>query len=139
MVKASDPQSLDLGLGLDLKVSLALQVSLGSLAHSSPKVSCKSVSQLCLTLCDPMNYTVHGILQARILEWVAFPFSRGSSQPRDQTQGSNSGLPHCRQILYQLSHKGRPFDCADHNKLWKILKEMGIPDHLTCLLRNTYM
>ena len=35
-----------------------------------------------------MNYTVHGILQARILEWVAFPFSRGASQPRDQTQAS---------------------------------------------------
>ena len=33
-----------------------------------------------------MDYTVHGILQARILEWAAFPFSRGSSQPRDQTQ-----------------------------------------------------
>ena len=30
----------------------------------------------------------------------------------------------------------KPFDCVDHNKLWKILKEMGIPDHLTCLLRN---
>ena len=40
------------------------------------------VAQLCLTLCDPMNCTVHGILQARILEWVTFPFSRGSSQPR---------------------------------------------------------
>ena len=39
-------------------------------------------------LCDPVDYTVHGILQARILEWVAFPFSRGSSQPRDQTQVS---------------------------------------------------
>ena len=38
------------------------------------------------TLCDPMDYTVHGILQARILEWVAFPFSRGSSQLRDRTQ-----------------------------------------------------
>jgi len=35
-----------------------------------------------------MDYTVHGILQARILEWVAFPFSRGSSQPKDQTQVS---------------------------------------------------
>ena len=35
-----------------------------------------------------MYYTVHGILQARILEWVAFPFSRGSSQPRDQTRVS---------------------------------------------------
>ena len=41
------------------------------------------VVQSCLTLGDPMDYTVHGILQARILEWVAFPFSRDSSQPRD--------------------------------------------------------
>ena len=46
------------------------------------------VAQSCLTLCDPMDYTVHGILQARILEGVAFPFSRGSSQPRDATQVS---------------------------------------------------
>ena len=46
------------------------------------------VAQLCLTLWNPMDYTVYGILQARILEWVAFPFSRGSSQPRDQTQVS---------------------------------------------------
>ena len=37
------------------------------------------VAQLCLTLCDPMDYVVNGILQGRILEWVAFPFSRGSS------------------------------------------------------------
>ena len=46
------------------------------------------VAQSCPTLCDPMVYTVHGILQARILEWVAFPFSRRSSQPRDQSQVS---------------------------------------------------
>ena len=46
------------------------------------------VTQLCLTLCDPMDHTVHGILQARILEWVAFPFSRVSSQPSGQTQVS---------------------------------------------------
>ena len=44
------------------------------------------VTQSCLTLCDPMDYRVHGILQARILEWVVFPFSRGSSQPRSWTQ-----------------------------------------------------
>ena len=47
--------------------------------------------QLCLTLCNPMDChpsdsSVHGLLQARILEWVAIPFSRGSSQPRDGTQ-----------------------------------------------------
>ena len=46
------------------------------------------VAHLCLTVCDPMNYTVHEILQTRILEWVAFPFSRESSQPRDRTQVS---------------------------------------------------
>ena len=48
------------------------------------------VAQSCLTLCDSMDYTVHGILQARMLEWVAFPFSRGSSQPRDRTQVSHT-------------------------------------------------
>ena len=42
----------------------------------------------CPTLCDPMDYPVHGVLQTKILEWVAFPFSRGSSQPRDRTQVS---------------------------------------------------
>ena len=47
------------------------------------------VTESSLTLCDPMDYTVHGILQAWILEWVAFPLSRGSSQPRDQTQVSH--------------------------------------------------
>ena len=46
------------------------------------------VTQSCLTLCDPMDYLDHEILQARILEWAAFPFSRGSSQPRDQTHVS---------------------------------------------------
>ena len=43
------------------------------------------VAQACPTVCSPMDYTVHRILQARILKCVAFPFSRGSSQPRDQT------------------------------------------------------
>ena len=46
------------------------------------------VAQLCPTLCDPTDYTVRGILQARIPEWVAFPFSRGFSQPQDWTQVS---------------------------------------------------
>ena len=60
------------------------------------------VSQLRSTLCDLMNYTVHGILQARILEWVAFPFSGGSSQPRDQTQVS------CTAGGFFTSLKGSP-------------------------------
>ena len=56
------------------------------------------VIQSCPTLCDPLDCTVHGILQARILEWVAFPSSRGS----------NPVLLHCRRILYQPSHKRSP-------------------------------
>ena len=53
-----------------------------------------------------------GILQARTPEWVAYPFSRGSSP----TQGSNWGLLHCRRILYQLSYQGSP---KEINKLKK--------------------
>ena len=68
---------------------------------------CAKSLQSCLTLYNSMNYSlpvssVHGILQASILEWVAVPFSRGSSWPRAQTLG----LLHCRQILYHLSHQG---------------------------------
>ena len=59
-----------------------------------PEIWCYALLlQSCLTLCNPMgcsppDFSVHEILQARILEWVAIPFSRGSSQPRDQTQVS---------------------------------------------------
>ena len=54
---------------------------------------CVLVAQLCPTLCDPMDcrppaFSVHGILLARILEWVAIPFFRESSQPRDRIQVS---------------------------------------------------
>ena len=96
------------------------------------------VAQSCPTFCDPMDSSqpgssVHGIFQARILEWVTISFSRGSPWPRDRTrvscivgrcftvwathlllqgifptQGLNPGLSHCRQILYQLSHRGKP-------------------------------
>ena len=60
----------------------------------------KSFSSVCLL--------VHGILQARILEWVAIPSSRGSSQPRDRTQFSNPVLPHCRLILKPAEPQGKP-------------------------------
>ena len=73
------------------------------------------VAQSCLTLCNPMHHSlpgssVHGILQARILKWIAIPFSRGSSSPRD--------LLHCRQILSHLSHQGSPFFLITQD-IWK--------------------
>ena len=62
------------------------------------------VAQSCLALCDPVDYTVHGILQSIILEWVSLSLLQGIFP----TQGSNPVLLHCRRILYQLSHKGSP-------------------------------
>ena len=58
-----------------------------SVKSKAPFMKVKVV-QSCPTLCNPTDYTVHGILQARILEWVAFPFSRGSFQPRNWTRVS---------------------------------------------------
>ena len=74
--------------------------------HTFISITVLSHPQACPTLCDPMDSSlpgssVHGILQARILEWVAMPSSRGIFL----TQGSNPGLLHCRQILYYLSHQ----------------------------------
>ena len=62
------------------------------------------VAQSCPTLCNPMDYTVHGVLQARKLKWVAVPFSRGSSRPRDGTQVSHIA----GRFFYQVSHQGSP-------------------------------
>ena len=67
---------------------------------------CMKLTQLCLTLsnpmdCSPQGFSVYGILQARILEWVAIPFSSGSSWPRGRSQ-----VPHIAGILYHLSYQG---------------------------------
>ena len=75
---------------------------------------------MCLTRCYPMDCilpgsSVHGILQARILEELAIPFSRGSSILKGifPTQGSNPGLLSCRQILYHLNQHGNPITGVD--------------------------
>ena len=77
------------------------------------------VAQLCLTPSDPMDCSpprssIHGIFQARVLEWGA----------REKlTPG-----------YFCFTDYAKAFDCVDLHKLWKILREMGIPDHLPCLL-----
>ena len=76
------------------------------------------VNQLCLTLCkldmdcSPPGSSVHGILQARILEWVAIPFSRGSSQCRNQTLVSFIA----GRFFTILSHEGSPLSLTQYNK-----------------------
>ena len=74
-------------------MSSSLDVSLSCLLHCSITMKVKvSIAQLYLTLwphgCSPPGSSVHGILQARVLEWIAMPSSRGSSRPRDRTQVS---------------------------------------------------
>ena len=64
------------------------------------------VAQLCPALCDPMDCIVHGILQARILEWVAIPFSRGSSQHRDRIQFSRTAGGFFTSWATRVAHKG---------------------------------
>ena len=70
------------------------------------------VAQSCLTLCDPMEcslpgFSIHGIFQARILEWVAISFSRGSSWARDWTQVSHIVSRRCYSLSHQGSHSER--------------------------------
>ena len=76
------------------------------------------VAQSCPLLCDPMdcdppNSPVCGILQARILEWVAVSFGRRSSRPRE-----NLGLLYCRQILYCLNPKEAPREGCSYSDMW---------------------
>ena len=88
------------------------------------------------------------ILQARLQQYVncelpdvqaGFRKARGS---RDQIVNIHWIIEKARDfqknIYFCFVNYAKTFDCVDHSKLWKILKEMGIPDHLTCLLRNLY-
>ena len=88
------------------------------------------------------------ILQARLQQYmncelpdvqVGFRKGRGT---RDQIANIRWIIKKARElqknIYFCFTDYAKAFDCVDHNKLWKILKEIGIPDHLTCLLRNLY-
>ena len=131
--------------------------------------------------CSLPGSSVHGIFQARVLEWVAIKecsnyctialISHASKvmlkilQARLQQyvnhelpdvqadfrkgRGTRDQIANIRWIIEKAGefqkniyfcfiNYAKAFDCVDHNKRWKILKEMGIPDHLTCLLRNLY-
>ena len=87
------------------------------------------------------------ILEARLQQYVnhelpdvqvGFRKGRGTRDQMPTSIGSSKKQEFQKSIYFCFVDYTEPFDCADHNKLWKILKEMGIPDHLTCLLRNLY-
>ena len=86
------------------------------------------------------------ILQARLQQYVNHELAdvqaefRKGRRTRDQIANIcwiiEKGREIQKNIYFCFIDYAKTFDCVDHNKLWKILKEMGIPDHLTCLLRN---
>ena len=85
------------------------------------------------------------ILQARLQQYVNHELSdvqAGFRKGRDQTANICRIIEKAREfqknIYFCFIDYAKAFDCVDHNKLWKFLEEMGIPDHLTCLLRNLY-
>ena len=88
------------------------------------------------------------ILQARLQQYVNHELSdiqagfRKGRGTRDQIANICWVIEKAREfqknIYFCFIDYAKAFDCVDHNKLWKILKEMGIPDHMTCLLRNLY-
>ena len=86
------------------------------------------------------------ILQARLQQYVNWElpdfqagFRKGRGT-RDQIDNISWIMEKAREFQKNICFidYAKAFDCVDHNKLWKILQEMGIPDHLTCLLRNLY-
>ena len=86
------------------------------------------------------------ILQAKLQQYVNCELPDVQSGFR-KGRGTRDQIANIHWKKQEISRKtsisafdyAKAFDCVDHNKLWKVLKEMGIPDHLTCLLRNLYI
>ena len=109
--------------------------------------------QSCPTFCDPMDcilpgFSVHGILQTRIVEWVAISFSRGSSPPRNRTSVSTSSCI-SRWVIYYYCHLGSPYMCINtciHTDLkalfYRLLFLLGMEKCFVCLneifIKNFY-
>ena len=113
------------------------------------KGNAKECSNYCIiALSSHASKVMFKIPQARLQQYinhelldveVGFRKGRGT---RDQIANIHWIIETTREsqknIYFCFIDYAKPFDCVDHNELWKILKEMGIPDHLTCLLRNVY-
>ena len=117
--------------------------------HSNPKErQCQRMLKLHTIALISHTSKMLKILQARLQQYVncelpdvqaGFRKGRGT---RDQIANIHWIMEKPREfqknIYFCFLDYAKAFDCVDHNKLWKILREMGIPDHLTCLLRNLY-
>ena len=118
--------------------------------HSNPKErQCQRMFKLLpIALISHTTKVMLKILQARLQQYMNHEFPdvqagfRKGRGTRDQIANIHCIIKKAREfqknIYFCFIDYAKAFDCVDHNKLWKILKEMGMPDHLTCLLRNLY-
>ena len=117
--------------------------------HSNPKErQCQSCSNYrTIALISHASKVIFKILQTRLQQYVNYELPDVQAGFR-KGRGTRNQIANIRWImkkqefqksicLYFIDY-AKAFDCVDHKKLWKILQEMGIPDHLTCLLRNLY-
>ena len=118
--------------------------------HSNPKErQCPKCSNYCtIALISHASKVMLKILQARLQQYVnrELPNVQAGFRKRRGTRDQIANI--CwimekakefqKNIYFCFIDYAKAFDCVNHNKLWKILREMGIPDHLTCLLRNLY-
>ena len=107
--------------------------------------SAKECSNYCTTaLISHASKVMLKILQARLQQYMNHELQSGFRKGRGTFQIANicwtieKAREFQKNIYFCFIDYAKAVDCVDHNKLWKILKEMGIPDHLTCLLRNLY-
>ena len=117
--------------------------------HSNPKErQCQRMpNHYTIALISHASKVMLKILQARLQQYVTMNFQMfklvlekaGESETKLPTQlDYQKAKEFQKNIYFCFINYAIAFDCVDHNKLWKILKEMGIPEHLTCLLRNLY-
>ena len=112
------------------------------------KGNAKGCSNYCtIALISHASKVMLKILQARLQQYVNCELPdvqagfRKAEEPEIKlptSAASSKKQEFQKNIYFCFIDYTKAFDCVDHNKLWKILKEMGIPDHLTCLLRNLY-
>ena len=113
------------------------------------KDSAKECSNYCtIALISHASKVMLKILQARLQQYgnCEFPYVQAGFRKGRGTRGQIANIRWIivkarefqKNIYFCFLDYAKAFDCVDHNKLWEILKEMGLPDHLTCLLRNLY-
>ena len=129
------------------KLSSGHRTGKGLFSFQSQRKAMPKNAQTTAQLHSSHTLVILKILQARLQQYMnceipdvqaGFRKGRGTRDQLPTSSGSSKRQEFQNNIYFCFIDYAKAFDFVDHNKLWKILKEMGIPDHLTCLLRNLY-